>query len=585
MKSLFKIFTILTKKQQKVCILITFAMILGAMLEAVGIGAILPLIAIMGDPDFLLKHVQILDAVSKLGVHTHSEFIIACSGLLMFVYIFKNFYTAWQTKMQIDFSVKNQIEYSDRLLAQYLNKPYLYHLERNSSILLRNVTSIGNVVFVNILIPTLALFTEAITAFMIWILLIFIDPFAAIIVAGVMGGTLYAVLKAFRHRINRQGIIQNDCSAVCIKWLNQGLGAIKETKVLRKEAFFLDEFNKAYRKYGDAYGNFLFITQVPRMIIELVVVIGLLLLIIVKISLGNTPMDIVPLLGVLALAAFRLMPSANRIVSYSNCIKFQVPLFEELYEELLVIRDWKNDKKGNLFAVQPQKLPFEHELCVRHLSFQYPQGNGLVLADVNITIPKGSFVGIVGISGAGKTTFVDILLGLMKPNSGCITADGVDIYQNVREWQSNLGYVPQSIYLTDGTIRENVALGVAENEIDDQLVKKCIKMAEMAEFVEQLPNGLYTSVGECGSKLSGGQRQRIGIARALYYKPEILILDEATSALDMETEKSITETILKFKGAITIIAIAHRLSTLEKCDFKLKFESGMAEVVVAAEEK
>ncbi|MPL68894.1 Protein glycosylation K [bioreactor metagenome] len=579
MRSILRIFTIFTPKQQKYCVFIIFCMVIGAMFEAVGIGAILPLISIMGDPAFLDKHPVIRGYASLLQIHSHNAFIIASAGLLILFYMIKNFYMAWQTRLQIRFSIQNQIFYAGQLLAGYLNKPYLYHLDQNSATLLRNVNSGAIVTFSAILVPAFTLITEIITAVTIWAMLVLVDPFTAIIVAGVLGLMMYGIIKTFRKEITQQGKVQNAYSAVYLKWLNQGLGAIKETKVLRKESFFLQEFNKAYDEFGEANSGFMFLNQLPRMLIESIVVSGLLLLIVTKLALGTAPMDIVPLLGVLALAAFRLMPCANRIVNLSNGIRFQMPLFNELYDEFMAIKKRQINKEQILLPATEHKMPFEHEIRIEHLGFQYPQGKQDVLQDVSFSVPKGSFVGVIGQSGAGKTTFVDILLGLLEPTSGRICADGTNIYDDVRAWQANLSYVPQSIYLIDGTIRENIALGIAEKDIDDTKIKKVLKMAELYDFVEALPDKIHTTVGERGVKLSGGQRQRIGIARALYYEPEVLILDEATSALDNETEKSITDTIIKLKGKITIIAIAHRVSTLVDCDFKIKFEDGRAEEI------
>ena len=554
-------------------------MILGAILEAIGIGAILPLISIMGNPDFLTVYPKVTKYAGIFGIMTHIQFIITATFLLLILYIIKNIYLAWQNKIQIDFAVQNQIYYSEELLTEYLQKPYLYHLNHNTATLLRNVNSGGVIVFSLIMVSMFTLLTEIITAVTIWLMLVMIDAFTAIIVAGFIGSLLYFIIKGFRKKITEQGKIQNEYSALYIKCINQSLGAIKETKVSCKEEFFLDAFRKAYFEYGKANGKFLFMNQLPRMLIETIIVCGLLLLIITKLMLGNQPEEIVPLLGVLALAAFRLMPSANRIVNLSNGIRFQMPLFNELYEDLLIIKN-KGAKETETCLQKPEsRMDFEKVVSVEELSFAYPEIEKQVLNNISFSIPKGKFVGIVGPSGAGKTTFVDILLGLLAPSKGKISVDGKNIYDDIRTWQANLAYVPQSIYLIDGTIRENIALGVDEKEINDALINKVLQMAELYDFVQELPAGIDTTVGERGVKLSGGQRQRIGIARALYYQPQVLVLDEATSALDNETEKSITDTILKLKGQITIIAVAHRLTTLAQCDFKVKFENGKAFII------
>ena len=579
MDIILKIYSILNLKQIRRCSIIIVAMILGAILEAIGIGAILPLISIMGNPDFLTVYPKVTKYAGIFGIMTHIQFIITATFLLLILYIIKNIYLAWQNKIQIDFAVQNQIYYSEELLTEYLQKPYLYHLNHNTATLLRNVNSGGVIVFSLIMVSMFTLLTEIITAVTIWLMLVMIDAFTAIIVAGFIGSLLYFIIKGFRKKITEQGKIQNEYSALYIKCINQSLGAIKETKVSCKEEFFLDAFRKAYFEYGKANGKFLFMNQLPRMLIETIIVCGLLLLIITKLMLGNQPEEIVPLLGVLALAAFRLMPSANRIVNLSNGIRFQMPLFNELYEDLLIIKN-KGAKETETCLQKPESsMDFENVVSVEELSFAYPEIEKQVLNNISFSIPKGKFVGIVGPSGAGKTTFVDILLGLLAPSKGKISVDGKNIYDDIRTWQANLAYVPQSIYLIDGTIRENIALGVDEKEINDALINKVLQMAELYDFVQELPAGIDTTVGERGVKLSGGQRQRIGIARALYYQPQVLVLDEATSALDNETEKSITDTILKLKGQITIIAVAHRLTTLAQCDFKVKFENGKAFII------
>lgn len=580
MRELFVIFGILPKEQYPRCVGMLVAMLIGALLEAVGIGAVLPLISLLGDSDFLRQYPRIAAMAHACGIESHIDIIIGASLLIVGLYFLKNLYIAWENRLQIRFAMQNQINYAKALLAEYLMKPYLFHVNHNTATLIRNVSSGPQVIFANILVSVLQLFTEIITALTIWGMLVIVDPFTAVVVAGVLTVLLLGILRALRHQVVSQGVVQNQCAVEYAKWLHQSLGAIKETKIMHKEVFFLEKFRKAYTAYGEAQGQFSFLNQLPRNIIEFLVLSGLMALVIVKSLLGEKPENIVSLLGVLALAAFRLMPSAYRIVSFVNSIKFQMPLFRELRAELMDIRQRRNRNEQIPIEGHANKMQFDREIAVQHVGFRYSETSKDVLGDASFEIPKGAYVGIVGPSGAGKTTFVDILLGLLPPTKGSICVDGRDIQTDMRGWQENLAYVPQSIYLIDASIKENIALGENAESIDDAKIEKVLHMAELYDFVAELPKGINTMVGERGVKLSGGQRQRIGVARALYQEPEVLILDEATSALDNATEKSITDTILKLKGQMTIVSIAHRVSTLEDCDFKVEFKQGWANVIM-----
>ncbi len=563
----------------RMCSVLIGFMFIGAAFEAVGIGALYPLIGIIGRKDWLSAHTGIADAVSRIGIKTHPQFIILCALLLIAFYFVKNVALIIQTKLHLRFSLNNQKDYTERLYSYYLKKPYLYHVNINSSILQRNIMTGGRIVFADILVSALAIITELITVFIIWLMLLFMDWVIALASLCVIAPLIMLILKYFRKRITKQGEIQNACTAEYTKWLLQGLGSIKETKVMQKENYFCKMFSASYAKYSDATREFMFIDKMPRILIELTGVGGILLLVIVKITMGVAPETIVPSLGVLGLAAVRLMPSLNRIISLFNTIKFNMPLFNEIYDDLLAIKDEKDRDEQKRIRISTEKMPFTKEIAVRNLGFSYPNADKDVFSAVSFTLPKGSFVGIIGASGAGKTTFVDILLGLLPPKNGSIRVDGKNIYDDISAWLCNIAYVPQTIYLIDGTIRENIALGIPAEAVSDERIQAALKMAELSDFVETLPEKENTRVGERGALLSGGQKQRIGIARALYSRPSVLVLDEATSALDNETEKSITSTILKLKGEITIIAIAHRLSTLEDCDFKIKIDGGRAQKV------
>lgn len=577
MKSLFKVFTILTPKQMRRCVFLFFAMFIGAIMEACGIGLLYPLITVISTPDFLEKHAFIANVMSRIGITAHNTFTIFCAcGLLVF-FIFKNVYVFLQTKLQIHFAMNNQRDYTQRLYKYYLTKPYLYHVNINSAVLQRNITEGSQCVFQTMLVNLLLMMTESITTLVILVTLFMMDWGLSLILVFLFGPIIFGIIKFFRKRITEQGIVRRASYSEFIKWLRQGLGSIKETKVMQNEEYFSDCFGEAYAKYSNSQRDYMVIDKIPRALIELVGVGGFLLLVVVRIASGSDPATLIPTLGVLAMAAVRLMPSTTRILSYFTSIKFAMPLFNEMFDDFMLIKKGKDIDEKNAKAKNKGILPFEKAITVENLSFKYPNTDKLVLEGVNFTIPKGKFVGIVGQSGAGKTTFVDILLGLLPPTDGKISVDDVDILENTSGWLDNVSYVPQTIYLVDGTIRENIALGVSEKDVDDKQIEKVLKMAELYDFVETLPEKEMTKVGELGSRLSGGQRQRIGIARALYKNPKVLVLDEATSALDNETEKNITETILKLKGYITIISIAHRTSTLEACDFKIRFANGKAE--------
>lgn len=573
MKDIIKLFSIFTPKQLRECYLIFIAMLFGAMLESIGIGAIFPLITLMTENDFFVMYPEIAVNIKSFGIKTNGEFLIAVACFVILLFIFKGIYLSAEIGLQRYFSYKYQALFSKALFEEYLKKPYLYHINKNTATLLRNVNNGAFVIFVQMLMPAFTILTEIFTMLAIAVTILLVDTHTAVLSAALIGMMILFVTKLLRPFMIKQGKSQNMASKEYIKWMNQGLGAIKETKIMHKERFFIDEFNKNYKQYAEAVQKFSYFNDIPRIIIESLVITILLSVVIVKICFGEDASTIVPILGVWAFAAFRLMPSANRIVSYMNAIKNQMPFLEEIYPDLMMIKKRQICKNIEDLTCR-EKMLFKSSLKMDNVFFKYPDGENYILNGVSFQIRKGDFVGIVGSSGSGKTTCVDLLLGLLRPEKGQILCDDKSIEFNIQAWQSNLAYVPQDIYLIDGTIRENIALGESIDTVDNDLLEKVLHMAELHKHVLDMPKGVDTFVGERGVKLSGGQRQRIGIARALYQQPEVLVLDEATSALDNDTEKSITNTILKLKGQITIIAIAHRVSTLEQCDYKLKFEKG-----------
>lgn len=572
-----KILSIFNRREQWQCFGIIVLTLIGAVFEAVGISGILPLVSMLADENFISKYPQAQRLFSQVGLTEPREILLACTFGLMVFFLLKNIYMYVLVYLQMHFTFTKQNYYASALMRLYLSKPYLYHVEKNSAELIRNITPNIQNIFTLMVMNAFAFITEVFMVLAIWLMLMYVDAFTATVAVGLIGLLMCSLIKGIKGRLVVKGEIQQKYAMEMYKSLNQGLGAIKETKVLGKEEHFAKQFAADYKEFNNANRSYQLLSQLPRFCIESVVMTGLLILIAYKVFSGTDSAKIVPILSLLALAAFRLMPSANRIVGQVNTLRYFMPMLNTVYDDFMDIKN--NLDMQNILKVKPNYMGFKESIKVNKLSFNYPKKEENVLKKIELTITRGDFVGIIGESGAGKTTFVDILLGLLQPSSGNITVDGVDIFQDIKSWQRILAYVPQSIYLVDGTIRENIALGEKQELINDEAIWQALKMAELDEFICQLPDGLETTVGEHGVKLSGGQRQRIGIARALYSKPQVLILDEATSALDSQTEQNITETILKIKGQLTIIAIAHRLSTLEKCDFKVEFKDGYATVI------
>lgn len=572
-----KIFSVFNKGEQIKLLGILFLVIIAAILEAVGISAILPVIALISDDNFLDKYDGARAVFSYVGMHTHREILIASVIALMSFFALKSCYMLWLTRMQIRFTTAKQNYYAGALMRLYLNKPYLYHVEKNSAELIRNININMPDFFSGMLSSAFMVITELLIVITIYMALMLIDPFVAIIVFGVLGSVIYLLIRSVRSQLTALGQSLQQANVEVNKSLLQGLGAVKETKVMGKEEHFASSFAKNFQEQTTIRSRYMLLSQLPRFTIENVVMIGLLLVVLYKVVSGSNMAEVIPTFSAVAVAAFRVMPSANRLTGQINGLRYMEPLLNTIYDDLIYIKN--HPELQDALKRNHEKLPFKNKIQLADISFQYPQGKSEILNGASFEIPHGAFIGIVGTSGAGKTTLVDIMLGLLEPQHGAIYVDGKNIASNMRSWQALLAYVPQTIYLVDGTIKENIALGENIDKISDAMLERALKMADLYNFVNELPDKVDTRVGEHGVKLSGGQRQRIGIARALYRQPEVLIVDEATSALDNETEKHIMDTVLKLKGKITIIAIAHRLSTLERCDFKVELANGKAQII------
>ncbi|MCR4777736.1 MAG: ABC transporter ATP-binding protein/permease [Lachnospiraceae bacterium] len=574
MIGVIKKFNTLMDKRQKKRIGILFVITLvGAFLEVLGVGLMLPLVTAIMQPDIIERNEIIKWVCGVFDLHSHRTFVIVCIAALILVFIFKDFFLMAQYYVQARFVFNNRFATQQRLLHVFLNRPYEYFLNVKSGEIMRVITGDVSSTY-NLLMTLLFLGTESFVSLTLTITIFIIDPFMTILMAVMLIIMLFVIAKVVRPILRKKGLEFQKHAALTNKWLIQAINGIKEIKVADKEEFFEKNYDESGRrmisaeKWNSVFG------QIPRLLIEMVSVCSMLAVIALMIYFGKDINELVPTLGAFAMAAVKLMPSANRIVGAINSIAFQEPALDKLLENLVQL-EADNEK----YATENKRekecdLTLNNEVKLSGITYRYPNSNKNVLTDAEMLIPAGKSVGIVGTSGAGKTTAVDILLGLLRPEEGQVLTDGVDVMKSYDEWLSHIGYIPQSIFMLDGTIKENVAFAVKEDENTDSKVWHALEEAQLADFVRELPDGINTQIGERGVRLSGGQRQRIGIARALFEDPEILVFDEATSALDNETEAAIMDSINSLHGRKTLIIIAHRLQTIENCDIVYRVSAG-----------
>ncbi len=540
-------------------------MLVGAGLETLGVGLIPPFVALLGNPEIIERQKILSWLYIQLGASSHQLFLLWISLILLGVYFFKNTYLAILTYWQYHFLYEKQISLSARLLKLYLNSPYTFHLQRNSAELVCNVTSEVPLIFSGVLVPMLILITEMMVMSCIVVLLVIAEPLSSAIAAIFLCVSIFWLNKTIRKQMNGQGLIRQAQSGQMIKWVNQGLGGIKETKVLGREIFFLKAFTKSTQAFGKANLIVGLATQLPNLFIDTVLIASVLLIVIFSLIQGRQIQSILPMLSLFAIAALRLMPSTKRIISTITTIRYSKDAVDLIYHDLISLETTST----SISLVKSSQISsdlFQKSIELKDIFYQYPNSSKPSLLGISLSIAKGQSIAFVGVSGSGKTTLIDVLLGLLTPSQGEILVDGKNILTNLASWQQQIGYIPQSIYLSDDTIRNNIAFGLATNEIKEEQVWVAIKAAQLEELVQSLPEQLDTLVGECGIRLSGGQRQRIGIARALYHNPEVIIMDEATAALDNTTEREFMQALEAMSGHKTMIMIAHRLSTVKNCD-------------------
>lgn len=576
-KIIKKMNVLLDAKQKRSMVVLIIMMLIGGVLESLGVTMIAPIVTVVLDPAKVEKNKYLSMIYEGLGMKSTDQFALVMLAAFVLVIALKNIYLFCQQKVQLHFVYTNQFATSRRMMINFMQRPYEYYLNADTSVIQRNITSDVNNMY-GLILSCLQLLSECIVFVCLVLVSLKMAAKMTLMIAVVMLVLLIMIKKVLKPIMVKAGQDNQDYYSGLYKWIEQSVMGIKEIKIANKENYFINEYAKCGAGYVNSVQKYNIFNATPRLLIETVCIAGMIgYFMLVIVSQGVQSEELIPQISALAVAAMRLLPSVNRINNYQTSISYFEPFFmgvsdnlqEEIHDGRVVY-----DAEAYRRKKEVEKLEITKEIILKDITYKYPNTEVLIFDHADMTIPIGSAVGIVGTSGAGKTTIVDILLGLLQIESGSILADGTEVREHYESWLKNIGYIPQTIFMIDSTIRKNVAFGYADEDIDDTKVWQALKEAQLDEFVRGLPEGLDTSIGERGIRLSGGQRQRIGIARALFEDPEVLVLDEATSALDNETEAAIMESINRLHGRKTLIIIAHRLQTIEKCDMVYRVENG-----------
>ena len=574
LKILKKLNVLLDAKQKRTMVIMVIMMIIGAILEACSISLIIPVIEVVIDENAVEKYEIVRVLYNGLHMQNLTQFALVIMSALIVTFVVKNIYLYWQQKFMYHFVYTNQFRTSERMMKNYLRKGYEFYLNADTAVIQRNITSDVNNMYALIL-SILQLVSESIVFVFLLGVLLLSDWMMTAMIAVLLIVTLWVIKSVIKPIMHKAGEDNQNYYSGLFKWISQTVQGIKEVKIAGKEQYFTDEYIKCGKGYVNAVQKYTLYNSIPRLLIETICIIGMVSYMMLLVATGRDFTEMMPILSAFSVAAIRLMPCANRINNQLTSMAFYQPFFMGVSDNLQDEISGKNTDMS--FAKETdKKLPIHESITMRDVTYHYPNSEVLIFDHADMEIPIGASVGIVGASGSGKTTVVDILLGLLEVQTGGVYADGVNIKDEYRSWLKNVGYIPQLIFMLDDTILKNVAFGVPEDEIDMDRVWTVLKEAQMDEFVRSLPEGLNTGIGERGIRISGGQRQRLGIARALYYDPEVLILDEATSALDNDTEAAIMDAINSLHGRKTLVIIAHRLQTIEKCDMIYRVEGGKA---------
>ena len=558
--------SLLEPRQRRGAVVLVGLMAVGAALETIGVGLAIPVIALLADTGSPLPLPRAIN--EWLDVQDRSAVVVVGVLVLLLAYLLKALYRLLLVWQQNRYSFAVQCSLSNRLFASYLRKPWSFHLQHNSATLVQSVTHEVDQFTFGVVVHCLAFVSEAFVVVALGALLLTIEPVGGLVVIVVLGLVAYGFHHVTDARANGMATERRKLDRQRFRVLQQGFGGVKEARLLSREDEFVRQFSAAGERSARIGRRVQTLKDLPRLWIEWLAMAGLAVLVIVMVMRGRPADSIVPIAGLFAVAVFRLVPSASRMLSAVQAIALGLVSVRSLSAEL-------GTEATEMSALNSDGPNDWDCIAVEDLRFAYGSQTSNVLNGVSLVIPRGQTVGLIGVSGSGKSTLVDVLLGLLAPASGRVLVGGVDTARCMKWWQRRLGYVPQSIYLLDDTVRRNVAFGIAEDRIDDTAVARAIAMVNLDSFVASLPQGLATVVGERGVRISGGQRQRIGIARALYSDPEVLVLDEATSALDGETEETVMEAIDALHGRLTIVVIAHRTATVARCDRVLRVEGGV----------
>jgi ABC-type bacteriocin/lantibiotic exporter with double-glycine peptidase domain len=559
----------LSPQQRKSWIKLFLITIVGSFLEAVGVGLVVPFISFIVSTKFALP-LFITELWPQIATVSKSELVIFVTSIFLSFYFLKSLFALWLTVRQTGFYYSLQETITGRLFRSYLSKDYTFHLTNNSAKLLSNTITESMQFSVGFTAPLLFILNDIFIAVFILIVLFIVEPISALIAISLFGSLSVFLFAVSKKKSANWGTIRQSMERLRIKSAQEGFNGIKDIKLSGRDDIFIDQYLKHTNSSLVAGRNQSILQQIPKIFLEFVAVFSLCGIIIFLYLLGDSG-KVITVLGVFSAASFKLLPTFSRLVQSCQALVYQKPVVSLIHEELVSNKSPVKPINGS----SNKRMNFERKITISDLSFCYEGSNKSAILNINLDLAAGKMFGFIGSSGAGKSTLIDCILGLIELSSGSLSVDGEVITKgNVKEWQKNIGYVPQFIYLLDASLRENIAFGISADFIDEKKLENAINKAQLSDFVSELPKGLDTFVGERGVRLSGGQRQRIGIARALYNDPSILVLDEATSALDIETESEVMNAVESLQGSRTIIIIAHRFSTIKNCDYIYKLENG-----------